>query len=265
MSNSTFQADAIKGFSETPARGPFTLAMSNTAIYVSLPNITANYTMIIDKIKKQISDGTAVNYLPADYNSDPTLIAGYKHQLAVLAETFADPKAPVLESPFGGASLGASFLLKPLSRGTVRLDPRNHLEKPILDYRTASNPIDFDLHIANVRYLRRAVQTETSKKYGGVESSPGVSAQTDDDIIQFVKRSMTMSFMHPCCTAAMMPKEKGGVTGPDLKVHGASGLRVADISIVPLIPGTHTSATAYAIGEKVRLEIIFTRYLNIAQ
>ncbi len=49
----------------------------------------------------------------------------------------------------------------------------------------------------------------------------------------------------------MMPVEKGGVVGPDLKVHGLGRLRVVDMSIIPMIPGTHTSATAYAIGEKV--------------
>lgn len=51
----------------------------------------------------------------------------------------------------------------------------------------------------------------------------------------------------------MLPKDKGGVVGPDLKVHGAPGLRVVDMSISPLLIGSHLSATAYAVGEKVRL------------
>jgi choline dehydrogenase len=62
---------------------------------------------------------------------------------------------------------------------------------------------------------------------------------------------MTFSFMHPCCTAAMMPKSKGGVVGPDLKVHGADGLRIVDMSVLPLLPSSHLSATAYAVAEKV--------------
>jgi choline dehydrogenase-like flavoprotein len=57
--------------------------------------------------------------------------------------------------------------------------------------------------------------------------------------------------MHPCCTAAMMPKPKGGVVDKDLKVHGAKGLRVVDMSVLPLVPAAHLSATAYAVGEKV--------------
>jgi choline dehydrogenase-like flavoprotein len=57
---------------------------------------------------------------------------------------------------------------------------------------------------------------------------------------------------HPIGTAAMAPRELGGVVGPDLTVYGTRKLSVADNSIIPLIPSTHTSSTAYAIGEKVK-------------
>ena len=36
----------------------------------------------------------------------------------------------------------------------------------------------------------------------------------------------------------------------ELKVHGVERLRVVDASIMPLIPGTHTSSTVYAVAEK---------------
>ena len=49
----------------------------------------------------------------------------------------------------------------------------------------------------------------------------------------------------------MMPRERGGVVAPDLKVYGVQGLRVVDASIMPLIPSAHTSATVYAAAEKV--------------
>jgi len=47
-----------------------------------------------------------------------------------------------------------------------------------------------------------------------------------------------------------MAREEGGVVGRDLKVHGARGLRVVDVSVLPFLPGAHLSATAYAVGEK---------------
>ena len=49
----------------------------------------------------------------------------------------------------------------------------------------------------------------------------------------------------------MMPRAMGGVVGPDLKVHGADGLRIVDMSVLPLLPSSHLSATAYAVAEKV--------------
>ena len=39
--------------------------------------------------------------------------------------------------------------------------------------------------------------------------------------------------------------------GPDLLVYGVTGVSVVDASIMPLIPATHTSATVYAVAEKV--------------
>jgi len=252
MLNSDFAAKATADFDATPAQGPYTLAMSNSAIYLSLSNMSADYETIVDKIRALAnSDDPAALHLPAAYESDATLIAGYKHQLSVLADYYANPKAPSTECPWATGTSMRTFLLHPLSRGTVRLDLTDHLEQPILDYRTGSNPIDFDIHIAHVKYLRKMIDTETMKGFGTVELGPAPSIQTDAELINYIQDQMTFSFMHPCCTAAMMPKEKGGVVGPDLKVHGAAGLRVVDMSVLPFTPSSHLSALAYAVGEKV--------------
>ena len=54
-----------------------------------------------------------------------------------------------------------------------------------------------------------------------------------------------------------MPRAKGGVIGPDLKVHGADGLRIVDMSVLPLLPSSHLSAAAYAVAEKVSSPLQF--------
>ena len=54
----------------------------------------------------------------------------------------------------------------------------------------------------------------------------------------------------------MLPRNKGGVVGTDLKVYGLRGLRVADLSAMPMLPSSHTSTTAYAFGEKAAAIII---------
>jgi choline dehydrogenase-like flavoprotein len=257
MFNATFAAEATKQFDEVPARGPYTLAMSNVGIFIPLQNMTVKYDEIIKKIRKMIKDGSAVSYLPRDYRAEPTMAAGYIHQLTILAKLLANPKVPSFESAFSTGVSARALLLHPLSRGTVRLDLDDHLRQPILDYRTCSNPIDFDLNLVHTQYLRRMVTTPTMQKYGAYEVTPGVSVQTESDLLKYVKRDMTFSYMHPCCTAAMIPREKGGVVGPDLKVHGLQGLRVVDLSIIPFLPSAHTSTTAYAIGEKVETTLNF--------
>jgi choline dehydrogenase-like flavoprotein len=254
MSNPDFLADATAAFNETPATGPYTLALGNTAIYVSLPHMSPTATdTILSKLNTMLREGTIASYLPADYRDLHPMVLGYEHQLYALHSLLGNPQSPSLESPWQSGASAAAFLLHPLSRGTVRLNATDPLAQPILDYRAGSNPLDFDMHLAHVRYLRRAVDTPTMRKYGAVEVMPGAGVDSEDEeaLRAYVRERITLSFMHPCCTAAMLPERMGGVVGTDLKVHGARGLRVVDMSVMPMVPGSHTSATAYAVGEKV--------------
>ena len=256
MNDATFAANAAAGFNETPSRGPYTLALANSAAYVSLPHLApTTHASITAQILAIASNSTlAASYLPPDHRTSTPMIAGYQAQLTALAALLANPQSPSLESPFWTAAASASaILLHPLSRGTVRLDPTNHLAQPILDSRAGSNPLDFALHLAHVRFLRRAGRTDTLRGYGAVEVAPGEGVDDADEegLRAWVREAASLSFNHPCCTAAMLPEEKGGVVGTDLRVHGAGGrLRVVDISVLPLVPGTHLMATAYALGER---------------
>jgi choline dehydrogenase len=62
--------------------------------------------------------------------------------------------------------------------------------------------------------------------------------------VRFVREHCS-TFFHPCGTAAI-----GSVVDPDLKVVGVSGLRVADASVIPVIPGCGTQAPVVAIAER---------------
>ncbi|KAK3314109.1 GMC oxidoreductase-like protein [Apodospora peruviana] len=256
MLDPAYAADALVGFNSTPARGPYTLAMANSALYLSLVNMTTSHTSIVDKIRAIVADGSAASFLPAEHRTNPEMIAGYKQQLLSLAEFYSNPKSPSIEVPWATGTSARLIALHPLSRGTVRLNSTAPLEQPILDFRTASNPIDFDIHLAHVRFLRKMIDTDSFRAYGAVEAGPGVDAKSDEALTDYIKDTMTFSFMHPCCTAAMVHKAKGGVVGTDLKVHGAEGLRVADMSVLPMLPSAHLSALAYAVGEKSGLGVV---------
>lgn len=55
---------------------------------------------------------------------------------------------------------------------------------------------------------------------------------------------------HSCGSAAMLPREKGGVVSPELVVYGTANLRVVDASVFPLIPRGNIMSSVYAVAEK---------------
>lgn len=222
--------------------------MGNSAAYVSLPEITAEYSRIVASIRQQIEDGSALDYLPPGVSE--TVQKGYLAQLEAIADALENPEQPILEAPFATIPATA-FLLKPLSRGTVLLDPEDHDATPIVNYRTAANPVDVDIMVTYVDFFRRLYATDAWKALNAVEVAPGANVTETADLIEYVKDNVVQSLMHPCCTAAMLPREKGGVVDSSLSVYGIAGLRVADCSIIPTLPAAHTTTTAYAIGEKV--------------
>lgn len=253
----TYLQESIEAFNLTPAQGPYTLGLGNTAVYLSLANITTSYKDIVASVRQQIESGEAATYLPS--GAGESVVKGYLAQLEILAAVLENPTHPIFEAPFQGPPT-VGFLLKPLSRGSVLLDPDDHDAEPVITYGTLANPIDVDIMASFVPLMRSVYSTPTMQEMGVVETAPGVAVRDDEQIRDWIRQATVASFQHPCCTAAMMSKELGGVVGSDLKVFGVGGLRVADASIMPLLPGTHTSATCYAIGEKVSADI--TGYLS---
>ena len=77
---------------------------------------------------------------------------------------------------------------------------------------------------------------------------PPTRDPSDDDIIATIGK-LAQTLYHPTSTCAMGTIE-GSVVGPDLTVHGAEGLRVADASVMPRVPRGNTNAPSIMIGEK---------------
>ncbi|KAM7190438.1 GMC oxidoreductase [Naviculisporaceae sp. PSN 640] len=253
MLDAEYVANATADFDKIPAQGPYTLAQSNSALFLSLTKLSSRAfaQSVAAEIRKQVKSKTSSSHLPPESRGHPELVAGYDAQLLALAKFYENPLAPTLEVPWASGNALRLISLHSLSRGTVRLNLTDPLEQPVLDFRTASNPIDFQVHNEHVRFLRKIFTTPTMQKYGAVEITPGEDIASDKvKLTDYVKDSMTFSFMHPCCTAAMLPEKKGGVVDADLKVHGLQGLRIADMSVLPVLPSSHLSALAYALGEK---------------
>ena len=141
-----------------------------------------------------------------------------------------------LEIPLSAGPSYTSVLIKVLSRGTVMLDPEDIYGEPVVDYRTYAIPTDKHMMRSMIRWIRKAHETEAMAVLGPVEVQPGEDVQTDEEIDEFLVGSTSCSTAHNSGTCPMMPRELGGVVGPDLLVHGVKGLSVADSSIMPIIP-----------------------------
>jgi choline dehydrogenase len=86
--------------------------------------------------------------------------------------------------------------------------------------------------------------------YSGAELSPGPDVVSDDDLETFIRANVATTY-HPAGTCKMGPqKDPMAVVDSRLRVHGITGLRVADASIMPNIIGGNTSAPSMMIGER---------------
>ena len=83
------------------------------------------------------------------------------------------------------------------------------------------------------------------------ETTAGANNGDDYEAIKnFIRGAAVSTWAHPVGTCAMMPRDMGGVLDSNLNVYGVQRLRVVDASMMPMIPGGHTSTTVYAVAEK---------------
>lgn len=85
-----------------------------------------------------------------------------------------------------------------------------------------------------------------------LSSSVGAIEYTaeDDAILEKWIRENVGTTWHSLGTCKMLPRESMGVVDPSLNVYGVTGLKIADMSIVPSNVAANTNDTALAIGEK---------------
>ena len=97
-----------------------------------------------------------------------------------------------------------------------------------------------------VEHLRSVFSQEPLASEVAEEEFPGPDVQTPEQVVEFA-HSPGMTIYHAVGSAAMGPNDDD-VVGPDLRVRGVEGLRVADISVLPEQVSGNTAAPAMAIG-----------------
>ncbi|KAI1133777.1 hypothetical protein F5Y10DRAFT_228540 [Nemania abortiva] len=246
-SNATYNAEQ-RALYDSDRAGAYTIvrSLSTNIAQLSLQLATGNYSAIA--VEARSRDPAAS--LPNDV--DPTVLEGYKKQRELLIQEFEGQGAAVGTLNWGTSSSSVIYNLKPLSRGTVNINSTDPLASPVLDYRTATDPIDLAVYVALFRRNRELFAAPDMASLGPVEASPfGAQLQTDEEIIAVLRQQINPSNGHQCCTAAMLPRDLGGVVDSEWNVHGVQGLRVADVSYWPFQTSGTPSPTMYASGEKL--------------
>jgi choline dehydrogenase len=136
----------------------------------------------------------------------------------------------------------------PEARGSIRLAGPDPETAPLIDpnYLGAESDVRRMLHGLNV--AREIAASEPFAPWRGREVLPGPHVTDEIALRSFVARS-TGTYFHPVGSCAM-GTGPDAVVDPELRVHGLTGLRVADASIMPRIVPVNTNAATIMIGEK---------------
>ncbi|KAL2284389.1 hypothetical protein FJTKL_09085 [Diaporthe vaccinii] len=155
--------------------------------------------------------------------------------------------------PGNFASLGCAQS-HPFSRGSTHISSADPDAPPAIDPRYLSHPADLEIFARHFRALETELRPSAALtpffKADGRRNHPDAFLVGDlEGAKKYVLDTATNAY-HSCGTAAMLPREKGGVVSPELVVYGTENLRVVDASIFPLITRGNILSSVYAVAEK---------------
>ena len=141
-------------------------------------------------------------------------------------------------------------LLKPHSRGEVRLASGNPADRPLVTPNMLKDPRDMEAMIAGLRYFRRTMETRPLADRVKEIVAPDPNDFTDEALAAHCRKVVKTNW-HPVGTAKMgKDGDPLAVLDARMRVRGVSGLRVCDMSAVPEIPAGNTNAPAMMLGDR---------------
>lgn len=155
-----------------------------------------------------------------------------------------------LKTPTEDGLTLAVVLLRPRSSGSVILRTADATDPPAIDPRYLSDPEGEDAAtlLRGLRLARRVLAHEPLASLVDGEILPGAQARTDEDLLGHI-RALSQTLYHPAGTCRM-GGDAGSVVDPRLRVRGLGGLRVADASVIPVLPRGHTNWPTVMIAER---------------
>ncbi|KAK5638073.1 hypothetical protein RI129_012368 [Pyrocoelia pectoralis] len=148
------------------------------------------------------------------------------------------------------------ILLHPRSRGRVALKDNSYKSKPLIYPNYFAHQEDLDTLIQGIKQAINISQQPALQSIGTRLHKTPIPGCRDfefgsDRYWECHIRHFPFTLFHPSGTCKMGPKVDGkSVVDSRLRVHGVTGLRVIDASIIPQINSGHTAAPVYMIAEK---------------
>ena len=148
-------------------------------------------------------------------------------------------------------------LLRPESRGQLTLASADPDAAPRVQLNLLTHGNDRATLIEGLRLSRRIFEAGPLSPYVREEMLPGAAVQSDADFAAAMP-DISGIVHHPVGTCAM---GSGALSVVDaaLRVHGIERLRIADASVMPMMPGANTNAATVMIGEKAADLILSAR------
>ncbi|XP_022128035.2 glucose dehydrogenase [FAD, quinone] [Pieris rapae] len=148
------------------------------------------------------------------------------------------------------------MMLRPKSRGFIKLRSKNPLEYPLMYHNYLTHPDDVGVLREGVKAALAVAETKAMKRLGArFNNKPAPNCKHlplyTDEYWDCYIRQYTMTIYHLSCSAKMGPEsDPMAVVDPKLRVYGVEGLRVIDASIMPAVTNGNINAPVIMIAEK---------------
>lgn len=139
-------------------------------------------------------------------------------------------------------------VVRPQSRGWVRLASADPFEKPLVNPNYLADASDVQRLVSAVKLSRDIFAASSFSSLLKDELMPGPDVRTDAEIEQFV-RQRADSYHHQAGSCRMGIDDMA-VVDPMLRVHEVTGLRVVDASVMPAVPSGNCHTAIVAIAER---------------
>ena len=141
-----------------------------------------------------------------------------------------------------------SYVCRPNSRGKIKLNSKEFNVPPKIITNLIGDEEDMQRLVSSLKIVVNIFKSKPFSKYFKKLIRPTKNFETDEEIRDFIGKYAEGAY-HPVGTCKM-GNDDHSVVDKNLCVRGVYGLRVADASIMPIIPSGNTNAPSMMVGEK---------------